>query len=65
MQKARKVPFQNRVSIDEKCNAPAQTIGIRLSVGHQCALAGIPTATINRGLFPAACGSKNLVVSSS
>ncbi len=26
---------------------------------------GIPSATINRGLFPAACGSKNLVVSSS
>lgn len=26
---------------------------------------GIPIATINRGLFPAACGSKNLVVSSS
>jgi hypothetical protein len=26
---------------------------------------GIPSATISRGLLPAACGSKNLVVSSS
>jgi hypothetical protein len=37
------VPFQNRASIDEKCNVPAQTTGIRLSGGHQH-----PVAAVNR-----------------
>ncbi len=58
-------PFRDRDWLPHH-GQPCPVIAVSHNLGRdQVRERGTPIATISNGLFPAACGSKNLVVSSS